>query len=981
MSQDELCQQASAVQISQGQILNITLLASEWKSTAGGLSTLNRELAINLSQIQNVRVSLLVPEGACNDEDKMEAKSFGISILEAKKCVGIDPLVWLSNPPQDHKIDVIVGHSVKLGCQVQLIKRHPNFENCRWVHVVHTAPEELSKYKGYSDPNSKGEKKLWDEVDLCKCADLVVPVGPKLGKAYHGYLRESKKDEDFFELIPGLFEREFADLAAKQNPKDERDDFIVLLCGRGDKEDFEVKGYDIAVEAFADQRLKGKRYSLLFVGSPEGEQDKVRERLLNCGIDKKQLTVREFVKSRKKMKELFCEVDMVIMPSKSEGFGLVALEALSAGLPILVGSNCGFARAIEGIPLGSYSVVDSEDPAKWAECVEGVRERHKVVLQENKILKQHYSKDYCWKTQCEELVDRLWKMVYGTSAAQAIAADDLVEQCPSVVTEPVCLPDPTTMQQLIKESAVTSSRGKEGTSGDELTLPELADRLIKLTIKITVDLNEEQKKDSFNILMLQASKFMESRNYSKVKVTGVRAFVEFLEKAYDVTRVGLNKGFPIISPNCKTLKGLDQLWNDYLSGHLNKVAERYLVTEEVKTKLNLRKINLKTSIEEKNYLNCRKILLESSAVNDHSTLAKHDNSDGGSENKDSLVNNQITEQFKQLRTLRMDLISGFVRWIPIRQRTMVQLEELATKLHQHHRNVNISTITGASMGTVGGVLGIAGLIAAPFTFGAGLIVTLVGAGIGGAGGLVMSGSKVVEIILEKLGLKDVQAAIKEDHEACTKLQQQLDRLEDFISKLAQFVKPLHDDAILLRELEGTEFDFLRERITSDDIGSSTKERVDIGAKFFRTVTAAATIKTSAVATARAVARSTAIAGTRAGAQVAGFVINAALIPLDIALLVKSSLELHRGSTSSVVEKIRQIINDLKCPDVEEIKGLVDSFIDEKFIEAYNKMDDETNEENYIDVDLEDNSDDNNYESKIEDSEERRETDRERLWRK
>ena len=413
MSQDELCQQASAVQISQRQILNITLLACEWKSTAGGLSTLIRELAINLSQIQNVRVSLLVPEGACKDEDKMEAKSFGISILDAKKCVGLEPLVWLSNPPQDHIIDVIVGHGVRLGCQVLLIKRQAKFQNCKWVHVVHTAPEDLSKYKDYSDPISKGEIKPWYEVDLCKNADLVVPVGPKLRKAFCSYLQKIKKEEDFFELIPGLFEREFADLRAKQNPKDERDDFIVLLCGRGDKEDFEVKGYNIAVEAFADQRLKGKHYSLLFVGSPTGTQDEVRERLLNCGIDKKQLTVREFVKSREKMKELFCEVDMVIMPSKSEGFGLVALEALSAGLPILVGSNSGFAGAIENIPLGSYSVVDSEDPSKWAERVEGVRDRHRVALQETKILREYYSKTYCWKTQCEELVDRLWKVVYG----------------------------------------------------------------------------------------------------------------------------------------------------------------------------------------------------------------------------------------------------------------------------------------------------------------------------------------------------------------------------------------------------------------------------------------------------------------------------------------------------------------------------------------------------------------------------------------
>ena len=60
------------------------------------------------------------------------------------------------------------------------------------------------------------------------------------------------------------------------------------------------------------------------------------------------------------------------------------------------------------------------------------------------------------------------------------------------------------------------------------------------------------------------------------------------------------------------LKGLDQLWYDYLSGHLNKVAERYLVTDKMKRKLKLRRINLKTTIEEENYLNCRKVLLESS---------------------------------------------------------------------------------------------------------------------------------------------------------------------------------------------------------------------------------------------------------------------------------------------------------------------------------------------------------------------------------
>ena len=118
--------------------------------------------------------------------------------------------------------------------------------------------------------------------------------------------------------------------------------------------------------------------------------------------------------------------------------------------------------------------------------------------------------------------------------------------------------------------------------------------------------------------MLQASNFIESHNYSKV--TGVRAFVGFLEKAYDVTQVPLNKcsliislnwnkGSLIMSLNCKTLKGLDQLWNDYLSGHLIKVAELYLMTDEIK-KLNQRKINWMKAIE--NDLNRRKVILESS---------------------------------------------------------------------------------------------------------------------------------------------------------------------------------------------------------------------------------------------------------------------------------------------------------------------------------------------------------------------------------
>ena len=394
--------------------MHLTLLGDEWSSSTGGLSTINRELAIHLSNHSAVKVSLLVPEGACNYEEKNEAHTYGITIVEAKRRAACDRLVWLSSPPKDHIMDVVVSHGVKLGPQVQFIQDSAQFPNCKWVQMVHTAPEDLSRYKCYTDPISKGERKHESEVELCKLADLVVPVGPRLKEAYSSYLQRCKTDEDVLSITPGLFQREFGDLVAKQDPNEDGE-FKVLLFGRGDDEDFELKGYNIAAQAFTDQRLKNKPYHLLFVGAPEGKQEEVREKLLQLGIAEALLTVRKFIQSREKLKDLLCEADLAIMPSKSEGFGLVALEALSAGLPILVGCRSGFAKALESVLHGYSCVINSDDPAEWAKAIEAVRIRHGMRLQEIKSLREFYGEMYSWKEQCEALVKRMWEMVNGTN--------------------------------------------------------------------------------------------------------------------------------------------------------------------------------------------------------------------------------------------------------------------------------------------------------------------------------------------------------------------------------------------------------------------------------------------------------------------------------------------------------------------------------------------------------------------------------------
>ena len=372
----------------------------------GGLSTINRQLAILLAKHSEVEVTLLVPQFACSEEERRMARIHNVSLREAQKRPGYaDSLDWLSAPPRDLDIDIVLGHGAKLGKQAQFIRE---WHQCKWIQVVHTAPEELGMHKNYPMAISKGEDKSTTEVELCKLADAVVAVGPKLTKAYSSYLRSREKHQDIIQLTPSTF-REFSDV--KQAAVD-MDNFKVLTFGRGDPEDFSLKGYDISARAIVE--LKDRSYHLTFVGAPDGKQDEVAKNLLKSGIDKKQLTVKKFVQNKERLKELFCEVDLCIMPSRTEGFGLTALEALSAGLPILVSGNSGFGEALCTVPSGKSFVVESEDPEEWAKAIAGVRQRERSDrLQDIQQLRSAYEEKFSWEKQCDSLVEKMWDVVHG----------------------------------------------------------------------------------------------------------------------------------------------------------------------------------------------------------------------------------------------------------------------------------------------------------------------------------------------------------------------------------------------------------------------------------------------------------------------------------------------------------------------------------------------------------------------------------------
>ena len=375
--------------------LKVTILASEWGSSKGGLSTINRELAIQLAKFPEVEITFFLPQ--CSDEDRGVALSHNIHIVKATRRPGFDELDWLSFPPDHLSIDVIVGHGVKLGRQAQVIREK---YKCKWIQVVHTDPEELGMFKSYENPISKGESKHKTEVELCEMADFVVGVGPKLSEAFRSYLRCCKKDQTVLDITPGVFD-EFVNV---EHAAEERRRCGVLVFGRGDAEDFQLKGFDIAGKAVA--QLNDTH--LVFVGAPKGKHEDIAKRLRECGIPAHRLTVRSFLQSREDLKRLFCEVDLVLMPSRTEGFGLTGLEALSAGLPVLVSKNSGFGEALHKVPFGSLCVINSEDAKVWAEAINGIWNKDRETrLQEAEVLRSSYEKKYSWAKQTQGLVTKM----------------------------------------------------------------------------------------------------------------------------------------------------------------------------------------------------------------------------------------------------------------------------------------------------------------------------------------------------------------------------------------------------------------------------------------------------------------------------------------------------------------------------------------------------------------------------------------------
>lgn len=112
------------------------------------------------------------------------------------------------------------------------------------------------------------------------------------------------------------------------------DDILVLFVGMN----FELKGLDqlLASLSRAQGKIQGKRFRLLVVG--KGDAAKYRALVKRLGLEEDDVV---FAGVRKDMEHLYQAGDIFCLLSQFDTFGMVVVEALAAGLPVIVSTQVG----------------------------------------------------------------------------------------------------------------------------------------------------------------------------------------------------------------------------------------------------------------------------------------------------------------------------------------------------------------------------------------------------------------------------------------------------------------------------------------------------------------------------------------------------------------------------------------------------------------------------------------------------------------
>ncbi|MEQ2252476.1 hypothetical protein ILYODFUR_022105 [Ilyodon furcidens] len=260
------------------------------------------------------------------------------------------------------------------------------------------------------------------------------------------------------------------------------------------------------------------------------------------------------------------------------------------------------------------------------------------------------------------------------------------------------------------------------------------------------------------------------------------------------------------------------------------------------------------------------------------------------------------------------------------QQRILELLSVADAADEFHKKTVSAAVGGGVASVAGSVTTITGLILAPFTFGASIIVTAVGISVATAGSITSATANITDTVHSNMDRKKVEKMIQGYQE----------EIQD-IRKCMEFVQEGMDT------LQEWDFEKYSQSAAKKALSHNIKHVMKEGGRAGK----ALMINTDKlISTVQVLGAAGGAAKAAQAISVTTGVMSALFLALDVFFLAKNSHELRKGAKTKFAGKIRQVCKDLQdgLLELNKVKTQLQKTMDGIEVEEYEEVEVEEEDE-------------------------------------
>jgi D-inositol-3-phosphate glycosyltransferase len=190
------------------------------------------------------------------------------------------------------------------------------------------------------------------------------------------------------------------------------EDRMVLFVGRIEP----LKGVDTLIHAMCCLTLKDRSrpvHLAIIGGDPSASREKMTAEMKRLQALCDELALGQTVvflgkRDQDKLPYYYSAAEVLVMPSHYESFGMVALEAMACGTPVIASEVGGLAYLVRDGKTGF--TIPAEEPDKLCEKISWLL-NDKELHEQMSAQAAEYARDYAWEKIAAQIVDEYKKLV------------------------------------------------------------------------------------------------------------------------------------------------------------------------------------------------------------------------------------------------------------------------------------------------------------------------------------------------------------------------------------------------------------------------------------------------------------------------------------------------------------------------------------------------------------------------------------------